>query len=46
MSLGTILLIVLSVILLGGVGGWVGSPWYGGNPVHVGGGLGSSSLSS
>lgn len=41
--LGTILLIVLIIILLGGVGGWVGGPWYGLPAQHgpyFGGGLG------
>ena len=40
MSVGTILLILLVILLLGGFSGWVGGPWYGGNPIHVGGGLG------
>lgn len=38
--LGTILLIILILILVNGAGGWVGGPWYGGNPGYVGGGLG------
>jgi hypothetical protein len=40
MSLGTILVIILILALIGGAGGWVGGPWYGGNPQYVGGGLG------
>lgn len=41
--LGTVLVIILIIILLGGFGGWVGGPWYGApQPYHgyMGGGLG------
>lgn len=41
--LGAILVVLLILILVGGVGGWVGGPWYGSPaPYHpyFGGGLG------
>jgi hypothetical protein len=40
MTIGTILIIILVLVLIGGFGGWVGGPWYGGSPHYVGGGLG------
>lgn len=39
MSLGTILLIVLIIFLLGGFSGYGGGPFYGGGP-YMGGGIG------
>lgn len=40
MSVGTILLILILILLLGGGLGVYNGPWYGGHPVYVGGGLG------
>jgi len=39
MSLGTILLVIFVIILLGGFSGIGGGPFYGGGP-YLGGGLG------
>lgn len=39
--MGLILVIIFILLLVGGYGGWVGGPWYGGNPHYVGGSLGT-----
>lgn len=39
MSLGTLILIILLIALLGGFRDWGYGPWYGGGP-YLGGGLG------
>lgn len=38
--LWTIIVIILILALINGAGGWIGGPWYGGQPHYVGGGLG------